>query len=186
MKVSDQEKEYMNLAISELDRAAGIITDFLTFAKPQLENVEPLHIESILKQIEGIIIPLAHLHGGVITMNIPRDLYIQGNASKFKQAVINIIKNSIEALQGLGQIKIWAYQIDDQVLIHIHDTGEGMSAEEIARLGEPYFSTKTKGTGLGLMVTFRIIEIMQGNIKFVSEKGKGTEVILSFPSVSAT
>jgi two-component system sporulation sensor kinase B len=185
MKVSEQEKEYMNLAISELDRAAEIITDFLTFAKPQMEHVEQLHIESELKQIEGIIIPLAHLHGGDIEMNIPRDLYIQGNSSKFKQAVINIIKNSIEALQGLGQIKIWAYHKEDKVLIHIRDTGEGMDAAALSRLGEPYFSTKTKGTGLGLMVTFRIIEIMGGNIKFLSEKGKGTEVILSFPCASS-
>jgi two-component system sporulation sensor kinase B len=186
IKVNEQEKEYMNLAISELDRAAEIITDFLTFAKPQMENVEQLHIESELKQIEGIIIPLAHLHGGDIEMNIPRDLYIHGNSAKFKQAVINIIKNSIEALQGLGQIKIWAYHKEDKVLIHIRDTGEGMDAAALSRLGEPYFSTKTKGTGLGLMVTFRIIEIMGGNIKFLSEKGKGTEVILSFPAAAST
>ncbi|WP_052487579.1 sensor histidine kinase [Gordoniibacillus kamchatkensis] len=182
MKVSDQEKEYMNLAISELDRAAGIITDFLTFAKPQLDQVEPMHVESLLKQIEGIIIPLARLNGGEIELQIARDLYIRGNSSKFKQAVINIIKNSIEAFRELGHIRIWAYEKEGRVRIHIRDNGEGMNAEEVARLGEPYFSTKTKGTGLGLMVTFRIIEVMEGDIKFVSEKGKGTEVIMSFPS----
>ncbi|MNJ71499.1 Sporulation kinase E [compost metagenome] len=57
-----------------------------------------------------------------------------------------------------------------------------MDSDVLARLGEPYFSNKTKGTGLGLMVTFRIIEVMQGEITFLSEKGVGTEAIIRFPS----
>ncbi|MOA12642.1 Sporulation kinase A [compost metagenome] len=69
------------------------------------------------------------------------------------------------------------------VHIHIKDNGEGMDAEVLARLGEPYFTNKTKGTGLGLMVTLRIIEVMEGNVKFASEKGIGTEVIIQFPKV---
>lgn len=68
-------------------------------------------------------------------------------------------------------------------MIHIKDNGEGMDEEVLARLGEPYFSNKTKGTGLGLMVTFRIIEVMNGQIHFTSKKGAGTEVVIRFPSV---
>ncbi|EGL20268.1 MULTISPECIES: HAMP domain-containing sensor histidine kinase [unclassified Paenibacillus] len=182
-KLGQKEKGYMNMAIEELDRASNIITDFLTFAKPQLEHITSLNICQELKQIEGILVPLANLQGGVITLEVPEDLYIEGNSSKFKQAFINIIKNSIEALDGQGQIQIWAYKEKNEVWIHIRDNGEGMETKELSKLGEPYFSTKTKGTGLGLMVTFRIIEVMHGRLEFKSEKGVGTEAIVRFPSI---
>lgn len=182
-KLNQKEKGYMNMAIEELDRASNIITDFLTFAKPQLEHITSLNVCQELKQIEGILVPLANLQGGEITLEVPEDLYIEGNSSKFKQAFINIIKNSIEALDGQGQIRIWAYKEKNEVWIHIRDNGEGMETKELSKLGEPYFSTKTKGTGLGLMVTFRIIEVMHGRLEFKSEKGVGTEAIVRFPAI---
>jgi len=171
------------MALEELDRASAIITDFLTFAKPEGGKVTTLNVLEEFIHIEGILIPLANLQGGKITVHIPKNLYVRGNSSKFKQAFINIIKNSIEALRGEGDIQIWSYEENDDVVIHIKDNGEGMDEEVLARLGEPYFSNKTKGTGLGLMVTFRIIEVMNGQIHFTSKKGAGTEVVIRFPSV---
>ncbi|MEW9698232.1 ATP-binding protein [Paenibacillus sp. SI8] len=183
-KTDDKNKEYMGIAIEELDRASLIITDFLTFAKPQLEETTELNISKELKSIEGIIVPLATLNGGGVFLNIPQDLHIRGNSSKLKQALINIIKNSIEAFREEGQIHIWAYGQSGEVFIHIKDNGEGIEPSKLAKLGEPYFSTKTKGTGLGLMVTFRIIEVMKGSIKFKSQKNLGTEVIIRFPAIN--
>ncbi|GIP29846.1 hypothetical protein J23TS9_49760 [Paenibacillus sp. J23TS9] len=182
-KSINKDREYLTLALKELDRASGIITDFLTFAKPEIDQVQLLDLADEFRHIEGILIPLANFQGSKITSRIPKNLYIEGNSSKFKQAFINIIKNSIEALREEGQIHIWAYTEQDEVVIHIQDNGGGMEPSEVARLGEPYFSNKTKGTGLGLMVTFRIIEVMKGNMKFLSEKGVGTEVIVRFPTV---
>ncbi len=108
-RTDDKNKEYMGIAIEELDRASVIITDFLTFAKPQLDDLVDLNVSKEISQIEGIIVPLATLHGGRITVSVPNDLYIRGNSSKLKQVLINIIKNSIEAFQVDGQIHIWAY-----------------------------------------------------------------------------
>lgn len=180
-KSGSKEKEYLNLALEELDRASGIITDFLTFAKPEIDQVQLLDLADEFRHIEGILIPMANFQGSKITSRIPPGLYVQGNSSKFKQAFINIVKNSIEALREEGQILIWAYAQKHEIVIHIQDNGEGMEPAELARLGEPYFSNKTKGTGLGLMVTFRIIEAMQGRIEFKSGKGIGTEVVVRFP-----
>ncbi|GLX66264.1 sensor histidine kinase [Paenibacillus glycanilyticus] len=180
---SNKEKNYMLLAINELDRASEIITDFLTFAKPQLEHVTILNIAQEFKHIGSILIPLANLQGGQIKLDVPESLQIQGNSSKFKQAFINMIKNSIEALNGDGVIEIRGYKEDNRVNICIKDNGEGMTESELAKLGEPYYSNKTKGTGLGLMVTFSIIEVMQGDIVFNSSKGIGTEVTISFPAI---
>jgi two-component system sporulation sensor kinase B len=180
-KTDHKEREYMKLAIQELDRAANIITDFLTFAKPELDDIAILDIEDELKQIEGIIMPLANLQGGRIELNLTPNLFVQGSSAKFKQAMINIIKNSIEAFGKEGQIQIKSFRYRDEVVIQIVDNGEGLDSEGLLRLGEPYFSTKTKGTGLGLMVTFRIIEVMLGSIVFNSTKGEGTEVLIRFP-----
>ncbi|WP_415841269.1 ATP-binding protein [Paenibacillus alkaliterrae] len=180
---NDKEKGFMVLAINELDRASEIITDFLTFAKPQLEQTTLLNIAEELHQIEGILLPLANMQGGVITVDLEDNLYVRGNSSKFKQALINIIKNSIEAFDKEGIIVIRAYLDKNakEILISIKDNGEGMSEFDLKRLGEPYYSKKSKGTGLGLMVTFRIIEVMQGKIKFFSSKGMGTEAVIHFP-----
>ncbi|MEC0372550.1 ATP-binding protein [Paenibacillus chibensis] len=181
-KSEHKDREYLMLALEELDRASGIITDFLTFAKPELDHVQLLELTEEFRHIEGILIPLANFQGGKMTSRIPKNLYIEGNSSKFKQAFINIIKNSIEALDEGGRVQIWAYRQNDEIVVHVQDNGEGMEPAEVARLGEPYFSNKTKGTGLGLMVTFRIIEVMKGKMEFLSEKGVGTEVIIRFPA----
>lgn len=178
---TDKKKRYLNLALDELDRASDIITDFLTFAKPQLDHVTELHLATEMKHIEGVLLPLTNFQGGEIESNIPDNLYIRGNSAKFKQALINIIKNSIEALKGKGLIQITASNVKEDVVIVIRDNGEGMDKATVAKLGQPYFSTKTKGTGLGLMVTFRIIEVMNGTISFSSVLGVGTEVLIKLP-----
>ncbi|GIQ70215.1 hypothetical protein XYCOK13_30390 [Xylanibacillus composti] len=183
VNTTEKTKKYLSLALDELDRASDIITDFLTFAKPQLDHVAKLHLATEMKHIEGVLLPLTNLQGGEIVSNIPNDLYIKGNSAKFKQALINIIKNSIESLRGKGQIRISALKERNDVVIVIRDNGEGMDEATVAKLGQPYFSTKTKGTGLGLMVTFRIIEVMNGSIHFSSELGVGTEVIIRIPFV---
>lgn len=181
---SDQkEKEYLQMAVTELDRATHIITDFLTFAKPGLETVERFDVSEELKHVSGILSPLANLQGGVIELNLQTGLYVFGSSAKFKQAFINIMKNSIEALQDNGLITVTAWKSGAHIIISVRDNGEGMSGSELARLGEPYYSNKTKGTGLGLMVTFRIIEAMEGTMEFQSEKGVGTEIIVKLPEV---
>jgi signal transduction histidine kinase len=180
---NEQQQPYLLMALEELNRASSIITDFLTFAEPEFDQVTRLNISEELRHIEGILLPLTNLQKGIITIDVPQDLYVAGNSSKFKQAFINMMKNSIEALNDNGDIRVWAYEADDEVVIHIKDNGEGMSPMVLSRLGEPYFSNKTKGTGLGLMVSYRIVEVMKGSITFTSEEGVGTEVIIKFPSI---
>ncbi|ASA26010.1 sensor histidine kinase [Paenibacillus donghaensis] len=176
-----KEKEYLAMAVTELDRASLIITDFLTFAKPGIETVEVLDVCEELRHVSGILVPLAHLQGGTIELKMQPELQVRGSSSKFKQAFINLIKNSIEALKDQGAVTISAWKSGEHVIISVLDNGEGMKAGELSRLGEPYYSNKTKGTGLGLMVTFRIIEAMDGTIKFQSKKDEGTEVIIKLP-----
>lgn len=169
------------MAMEELDRASVIITDFLTFAKPGADTVDVFEVSGELKHVSGILVPLANLQGGAIELHLQEDLQVVGSSAKFKQAFINLIKNSIESLQEDGLIVVTAWKTGRHIIISVQDNGEGMKVSELARLGEPYYSNKTKGTGLGLMVTFRIIEAMNGSIEFQSRKGEGTEVIVKLP-----
>ncbi|MEK5467784.1 ATP-binding protein [Paenibacillus sp. FSL R7-0210] len=180
----NKEKEYLKMAVGELDRASVIITDFLTFAKPGLDIVDVFEVSGELKHVSGILLPLANLQGGSIELRLQQELQVTGSPAKFKQAFINLIKNSIESLQEEGEIVVTAWRTGNWVIISVKDNGEGMKVSELARLGEPYYSNKTKGTGLGLMVTFRIIEAMNGTIEFHSRKGEGTEVLIKLPASS--
>ncbi|RED58147.1 signal transduction histidine kinase [Cohnella lupini] len=182
-RTDEKNKTYFDLATNELDRASDIITDFLTFAKPDLETIVVLDMYEEMKKIEAMMTPMASMYGGVLLFKSQEQLYFRGNSSKLKQALINIIKNSIEAIGSDGWIKINADTEGEEVIVRIADNGDGMDDEEVAKLGIPFFSTKTKGTGLGLMVTFRIIEAMRGTIVFHSVKTKGTEVIIRFPLI---
>ncbi len=184
-KANEENRNQFGMAISELDRAAAIITDYLTFAKPEQEVMVSMDVKQQLDTIATIIHPMVMLNGGVLQVDAADPLTIVGSPSKFKQALINILKNSAESLQDEnGKIEVKAYEDNATVVIRISDNGQGMDEEQLAKLGNPYFSTKTKGTGLGLMVTFRIIEVMQGTLEFRSEKGKGTEATIRFPIAS--
>ncbi|MGI2297932.1 ATP-binding protein [Paenibacillus sp. GXUN7292] len=181
--LTTKEVGYVKLAISELDRATEIITDFLNFAKPQYEKNTILKLNDELDQIKAIIFPLAVVHGHQIEMRLEPELYVRGSSSDFKQALINIIKNSIEAIKAEGLITIQAYKRieKNKIMIIIEDNGEGMKEADLKRLGEPFYSQKTKGTGIGLSVTFRIIQAMQGEMLFYSQIGQGTKVKIILP-----
>ena len=95
--------------------------------------------------------------------------------------MINILKNGIESMPNNRNLRISQTYYKDTMQINIRDEGTGMTQEQINRLGEPYFTTKEKGTGLGLMVSYSIIKAMGGSILVTSEQGKGTCFSLRLP-----
>ncbi|WP_239627392.1 sensor histidine kinase [Paenibacillus sp. H1-7] len=181
----DQEKKryYQKLCLEELDRAQVIITDYLSLAKPDPEVIEPIHIQDEVRYLSNILLTYANYYNIQIVGNVTDEesIYIDGDKHKFRQALINIGKNAIEAMHNGGVLEIHASSRDEQVVILISDSGVGMTEEQIRRLGTPYYSTKDKGTGLGTMVSFGIIKKMNGKIDIQSEVGRGTKFELRFP-----
>ena len=100
-----------------------------------------------------------------------------------KQLLINIIKNAIEASKEGDSVYIVAGRKKDAVEIKVIDYGTGMTEEEVNSLGTPFYSLKSKGTGLGMMICFNIAAKYKGTIRFQSAKGKGTTVTISFPAI---
>lgn len=179
--VPERLKNYIDIAIDEMDRAEAIIRDYLTFAKPSPEKIEIFQVKDELKRALDVIRPLANMNNVMIHSQFC-DGEIKGEQSKFQQCFINLFKNAIEAMPNGGELSVVTEVEESYMTILIRDSGIGMTDEQLSRLGEPYFSTKElKGTGLGMMVVYRIIESMNGMIEVESKVGKGTCFILRIP-----
>ncbi|WP_379966775.1 ATP-binding protein [Ectobacillus sp. sgz5001026] len=179
---TNKNKEYMQLVLTELDRAEGIISDYLNLARPQIEEKIPILLSSQLNEMTSLMSSFAAMKGVFLQVKIEENLYTIGDKAKLKQAIMNIVKNGIEAIQQKqGYLKIHAYMEDNEIVIVVKDSGVGMTKEQLARLGQPYYSLKEKGTGLGLMVTFSIIQAHNGDITYKSELGNGTEAMIRLP-----
>ncbi|MCL6585610.1 MAG: HAMP domain-containing histidine kinase [Anoxybacillus sp.] len=176
----ETQERYMHIALEEIDRAETIISDYLTFAKPTPKKEEPLLVEQELERVTHLLQPFARMNG-VHLVEKCQPCSIIGNAEYFRQCFLNLLKNSIEATPRGGTVTISCSCKGEEVVVTIADTGIGMTAEQISRFGEPYFSTKEKGTGLGAMVAVKLIETMNGTWKIDSEIQKGTTITITFP-----
>ncbi len=175
------QKEFINISIKEIDRAVDIISDYLTFAKPSLEKKESLAIANELKSIIEVMAPFAKMKSVQFIVKIETECFMIGEKQKFNQSILNILKNCIEAMPNGGFIHINTDVCNSMYRITIEDGGIGMSEEQIKRLGEPYFSSKEKGTGLGMMVVYSNIKALNGKISVQSELGKGTKFTIELP-----
>lgn len=180
----EQKNQYINLSLDELDRAERIICDYLTFAKPTMEDIEIINLNQEVKYIVQVINPYATLNNITVEVMMEEmEFNIFGEKQKLHQSLLNIIKNGVEAMENNGKITVQLKQANENALLIISDTGKGMSEEQIKKLGTPYYSTKEKGTGLGTMVTFSIIRAMQGEYIIESQIGEGTSFYIFFPLV---
>lgn len=181
---SELKEEYINLALQELEAANEIITDYLTFAKPEFEKMEKINLSQELANSIKLIKPLANMNNIFIKTNIEEPAEIKGDSVKLHQCFINIMKNSVESIKESktdGCLSVSLIKKKKQVEVTISDNGSGMTKEQVNRLGTPYFSTKEQGTGLGMMVVFSLVRAMKGKITVTSEKQKGTKVKIVFP-----
>jgi len=110
-----------------------------------------------------------------------RNFGLVGDPGKLKVAIRNILINAIEAIKGQGQIEVSLRENEDQLELEIRDSGCGIPEEVAAHMFEPYYSTKEKGTGLGLPICKRILEEHEGSIKLESRPGQGTTVTIILP-----
>jgi two-component system, sporulation sensor kinase B len=178
----EKRKEYVGYALEELDRAKTIINEFLTLAKPESESTEIINISHEIGYVANLMHPYAKKHNVTVNLEgLEEDCYIVGDKPKIRQCFINIIKNSIEAMEHGGVLRLQTANKTNKIYIDITDTGIGMTEDEIQRLGTPYYSTKEQGTGLGMMIVFHAIKHMNGNITIESKKGKGTRFLITFP-----
>lgn len=176
---------HLDLMLSELDDINMIVSEFLVLAKPQANQYARVEIVPIIRDIVMIMESEARLNGVMLAYeaeeNIP-DVFVVG--SQIKQVMINLIKNGIEAMPGGGgKLDIRVAPADkDEVVIQVIDQGYGISEEDLPRLCEPFFTSKSQGYGLGLMVCQQIIDNHKGSLSFCSTLGEGTCVEVRLPA----
>lgn len=177
-------KEYAEVMMTEFIRLEEIINEFLVLSRKKTAEFKDVNINKIIQDISKIWETQAILNNVTIETSIdPMSFTVKGIENELKQVFINIVKNGIEAMEGrTGQLKIEAKKLeDDRVLLRFQDQGKGIPKEQLEKMGEPFFTTKEKGTGLGLMVSFKIIESHNGKLIFTSEPDKGTTVEITLP-----
>lgn len=176
--------EFQQTILEEIKVAEDLIDDYLVYAKPIYGELKRIEVEPELSHVIKIMTPYANARNVEILVQAgDSSSPIMGDSQKLHQALVNVIRNGIEAMPDGGRLGVELETSAQSICVHITDEGVGMTKEQLKRLGEPYFSNKSKGTGLGLMVTYSIVNQMGGEIEVESEVGKGTKFTLEFPKL---
>ncbi|MBM7652822.1 sensor histidine kinase [Neobacillus cucumis] len=178
--LTTNQKEFIQISLEELNRANDIITDYLSLGKNQaIKKQSVIDIGTEANKSIAALSSYATLHNVEVCIGINGQTVMMGNSAQLQQMFVNLIKNAIEAAEEKVNISIHCTQ--KAVDIFISNDGEGLTEEQIEKLGLPFYSTKEQGTGLGLMVTIQIIREMGGKWNVKSDKTGGTVFHITIP-----
>ena len=182
MPAGDASSRIPDIIIEESTRLNNIITDFLNFARPREPNRFPCRIEAVIAKNIDFLSPQIENNGYTIRTRYDRNLpEIQADADMLYQAFLNILINAMQAMPDGGTIDIVAKSDERSLWIAFEDQGEGVSPKAREKIWDPFFTTKDKGTGLGLGIVKNIIETHEGQIRLENRSEGGTRVSIRLP-----
>ena len=177
-------QESVEVARAEVNRLDSIIGQFLRAIRPTRPQLRPESVNSIVKEAIRFFAPEIKDRDIVVEQELRSDLpLLELDRDQMKQAFYNVIKNSFEAMKARGILRIRTDMDESHVLVRFTDTGGGISAENLSRVFEPYFTTKTSGTGLGLLIVRRIVREHGGELSIESSEGKGLTLTIRLPYI---
>jgi two-component system, sporulation sensor kinase E len=177
-------KQSIEVARSEVNRLDSIVTQFLKAIRPSRPQLRPENVNALVEEAVRFFTPELQDREIVVEQELRSDLgLLQLDRDQMKQAFYNVIKNSLEAMHRHGALRIRTDLDDTHVIIRFVDTGGGMSAENLSRVFEPYFTTKPSGTGLGLLIVRRIVREHGGELSIESSEGKGLTLTIRLPYI---
>lgn len=177
--------EFYPIMINEIERINLIVNDLMYLGKPMPFKAQNHDIKEIIQYVVNMLKPFAFANNVSIDLQLVDIPKINCDENKLKQVFINLIKNSIESMPDGGAIQISSATTDNgHIVIHIADEGCGIAEDIMKKLGQPFYTTKQDGTGLGLMVTKKIIEQHNGDLNIASRLGDGTRVEVVLPKGS--
>jgi PAS domain S-box-containing protein len=181
-----QDTQFLPIMKAELSRIESTVTELLMLSKPQAIELKPTNLKELLSECSAAVGAQASVHRVRIRHRFKAEsAWVLGVKIQLKQAFINVMKNAIEAMPVGGLLLIELRRADrGTFLVSLVDNGTGMPDEQLAKLGQPFYSTKDKGTGLGLLVTYKIINNHNGQIGIQSELGVGTTLEILLPSAA--
>jgi two-component system, sporulation sensor kinase E len=175
-------QESINVARAEISRLDSIVTQFLRAIRPSKPQLLAENINTIVEEAVRFFGPEIKDRDMVVEQELRSDLpLVQVDRDQMKQALYNVIKNSLEAMKRRGVLRIRTDMDATHVLVGFKDSGGGISAENLGRVFEPYFTTKTSGSGLGLLIVRRIVREHGGELAIESSEGKGVTLTIRLP-----
>jgi len=177
-------QQSIDVARSEVRRLDSIVTQFLRAIRPSQPRLHPENVNAIVEEAVRFFMPEIQDRDMVVEQELRADLpLLQLDREQMKQAFYNVIKNSLEAMKRHGTLHIRTDLDDKHVIVSFTDTGSGMSAENLSRVFEPYFTTKPSGSGLGLLIVRRIVREHGGELSIESTQGKGLTLAIRLPYI---
>lgn len=173
--------EYYKIMKDEIEKIEAITSELLHMAKPATNKMKDESVDQMIRNVVMLLRSQAKMNNIVITIEEPITEIIYCDSSQVKQVLINLIKNAIEAMDNPGEITLYVRSNSTEVTIHVKDEGPGIPEELNDQLGKPFFTTKTNGTGLGLMVTKEILDNHGGKLSFSDNINRGSTFHLLFP-----
>lgn len=182
-QLSTEDQKLMSIIKKEIDRLNGLVNEFLTFVKPDQFELKTVDLQTLLSDIAIQALNRKNESAGVeIIQQLHPGIRAQGNQEKLTQVAWNLLTNALQAMRGPGKVSIGCGEVSPHwVCFWIEDEGEGMTDDTLQHLYEPFFTTKPKGTGLGLATVYKIVEAHQGEIRVRSKKGEGTRFEVHLP-----
>ena len=175
-------QESIDIARAEIARLDSIVTQFLRAIRPTRPELRPENINSIIEESVRFFAPEIKDRDIVVEQELRSDLpTLELDRDQMKQAFYNLIKNSLEAMKQRGILRIRSDRDDTHVIVRFTDTGGGISAENLSRVFQPYFTTKSGGSGLGLLIVRRIVREHGGELSVESTEGKGLTLTIRLP-----
>ncbi|WP_235848918.1 MULTISPECIES: PAS domain-containing sensor histidine kinase [Bacillaceae] len=172
----EAKEEYLNILSDEVSRIELITGELLVLAKPQAYDFQLINVGKIMEDVVTLLSSQALMSGVDIHSNIEALPEMKGIESQLKQALINVVKNAIEAMPNGGNLYITVRNKGGAIVIVVKDEGVGIPKEILNKIGSPFYTTKEKGTGLGMMTTAKIIQTHQGGFEITSIPNQGTKV----------
>jgi len=177
---SDKCLKYKNILEIEVENALNVLKDFSSINHLDIKK-NNINYYDLLMEAKETILPFFNDKNIKLNISSPRELFVNADYNRMKQVLINILKNSTEALSDNGKIDIKSYIENNKLITIIKDNGHGMDKETIDNLFTPFYSKKSFGTGLGLCLSKEIIELHNGTIKYTSKLNLYTEVKIVIP-----
>jgi two-component system sporulation sensor kinase A len=182
--LKEKQTNYVDIMMVEVDRINYIVNEFMSIAKPHALTFVDSDLKPLIENVIDFMQPQALLFNVQMRLNLDSARFvIQCAPNRIKQVLMNVLKNAIESMPHGGFVDITVRRKSNgNIMIQVADQGAGIPQDQLANLGEPFFSLKENGTGLGLVVCYRIIESHKGEMTIESIINQGTIVSIELPS----